>query len=362
MHGIDDNTPPADRKGCSTDPTAYLPTLISEFRALPPSERPLTPREQAALDRCTAIATRYEAQVARNLGLAAADPDTPEGRPLTLDDTAVLELSLLELLPQARLESKKWSLEKTYGWLIGRESFESYANRQQAQAKSTHPSVLRPGIRHTPRDILLAQMQDMVVGKHWLYQNEAKRGSSLRDRQRDLGFLFLGGLVAVLVTTLPLLLCLGSPRPAVGWLAVVALLVAIGFLGLTGATISTLQRVKKVLDVPIAARDPSLSLTDLFHGRMSVMVSALSGVISAYFLYLLFLAGGSNLVSGLTPTFAGSGNTWLQAAGLDLLVGLFPNSIVDYGKLFVWCIVAGFAERLVPDVLDRLATPPAAKR
>jgi hypothetical protein len=32
-----------------------------------------------------------------------------------------------------------------------------------------------------------------------------------------------------------------------------------------------------------------------------------------------------------------------------------PDSITDWGKLLVWSFMAGFAERFVPGVLDRLS-------
>jgi hypothetical protein len=39
----------------------------------------------------------------------------------------------------------------------------------------------------------------------------------------------------------------------------------------------------------------------------------------------------------------------------DFAIGLGPADSTEYAKAIVWAFIAGFAERLVPDTLDRIA-------
>ena len=92
--------------------------------------------------------------------------------------------------------------------------------------------------------------------------------------------------------------------------------------------------------------DPLYKALQLQEGKFSVVVLApLSGAIFACVLYWLFLSG--LMTGGLFPTFGPfdkHGKT-----------GLDRETSVAYGKLLVWSFIAGFAERFVPNVIDRLA-------
>lgn len=343
---------------CPQDPTAYLPTLISEFHALPPLTHPLTQRQSEARQRCENIARRYAYHAAKAQGTTPAQSRDEDIRPLTLNESQVLEMSLLELMPYERLETKRWSLQMTYRSLVGNDNFQSFAKQQQ-DLRNTHEQRVsqRFSDECSDREFLIAELQDMVTGKYWLYQNEGKRAQSIQQQQRELFMFFIGGFVWLAILLVPLLLCCPCPPESTGWLAPIVLFSTVGFMGLTGATISTLRRFKKVLDVPIAAHDPSLTLTDLFHGKNSIRLSVLTGVISAYLFYLFLLGGGMGFFKDtIAPQFGSTALPCAHQGGcLTLLAGLFPTTAADYAKLLVWCVVAGFAERLVPDVLDKLA-------
>jgi len=176
--------------------------------------------------------------------------------------------------------------------------------------------------------------------------------------------------------------------------------------GAMGGFMSALQRIQS----PPTQGDSLYNLSLLFHGSKSVFVSPISGSIFAILLYLMFASGiltgaffpaiyspegkytkaptrlseGQNSTpdtsSGgsaapaasatptpetsptgspkpsLTPTASPTPKP-VPEQGLnvfDFLAGSGPVSGKDYALLIIWCFIAGFAERFVPDALDRL--------
>jgi hypothetical protein len=84
------------------------------------------------------------------------------------------------------------------------------------------------------------------------------------------------------------------------------------------------------------------------------LVPPVVGALSAAILFIAFAAG---VVQGgsFFPTFACQ--TADKICGtFDTLIHQFgPADATDYARTLVWCFVAGFAERLVPDKLKGLA-------
>jgi hypothetical protein len=91
---------------------------------------------------------------------------------------------------------------------------------------------------------------------------------------------------------------------------------------------------------------------ELEHGRYVVMSAPLFGAIFAVILYLLFVSG---YVSGdLVPKFLPSADSTGALRFREFMDRAQPLAVQDVGKVLIWSFLAGFAERLVPDALDRL--------
>lgn len=103
--------------------------------------------------------------------------------------------------------------------------------------------------------------------------------------------------------------------------------------GAAGAFVSTMSRLYD-LD---SRHEPFQTWLTIENGQMTLLLAPLVGAIFALVLLTMFLG---NMVSGI-------------------LFPRFPNGIdpgvADFGKLMFWSFASGWAERLIPDVLDKLS-------
>jgi hypothetical protein len=136
----------------------------------------------------------------------------------------------------------------------------------------------------------------------------------------------------------------------------VFLLVAIA--GALGAFFSALLRLYELKNLPAALYQNGLAFRGLSL-FIYTLTPALIGCIAASILYLVFQAG--LLQDGLFPAIACTPADG-KCPGLGaLLDGYGPKAPADYAKAILWGFVAGFAERLVPDLLDNFAQSDALK-
>jgi hypothetical protein len=284
---------------------AYLNLLIGEFKSLK--------------DIC---ADQKAKVLAQELVDRAENGDT-----MTWGDAYMLDTAIAQMLPKEYLHQRAWCLEVKYKDAVGNaDAYDEFMKRESAHLVNEGDDHLRARVHNLIRELYRLYTVISCRGD----MREALSGSALTI----LAYVF-GVMAIVLVSDY----FFRSIHYVDVWITVFAA-------GATGGLIS-LQR--KLQSLPSYGE----SLSDLVElsGRMTGRFTPIIGGVFAIVLFLIFASG---LASGtLFPAFQPNENV---SDFKTFIEHLQPANSLDWGKLLVWSFIAGFAERFVPDTLDRLIT------
>ena len=177
------------------------------------------------------------------------------------------------------------------------------------------------------------------------------RQKLLAAYKRMLIYQFCGAIILVAIPAAVLVFSYVTAKGNV-WQPPILLVVALA--GIVGAFFSALTRLHRVDHLPQAMMsDTVLGLSGL-HLVVYSIVPPVVGAIAAVVVYLAFISGIFD--SGLFPKLVCKAATKTCNDLVQVLNDYGPEKAADYGKALVWAFFAGFAERLVPDMLQAVLT------
>ncbi|MBK8814534.1 MAG: hypothetical protein IPN42_03045 [Methylococcaceae bacterium] len=298
-----------------------LELLIAEFQ---------TVASLCSKDQTTELGRQNVAMI--DLGNEIVNP-SPDKK-ITQSDVFKLDMVVLNLQSTERLIHRATNLRTRYSDMAGPKLVQAY----------TPESTPKPEQYADPeiRKRLLADLQQLLSFIHWNYLITPIREKLRTDIVKTAVKFVIGYTVfwAFAVTFFEGwwdLRCLIHTCSKLTPNHLVALCITVIYLGLMGGYISSQRRLQTVP----SDGDPLTSYYSLENGRYFLWLSPLLGAVFAIVLALIFKGG--LLQGALFPEF-----------GKDLSNEFLAIDGKNHALLFFWSFIAGFAERFVPDALDRI--------
>lgn len=343
-----------------------------------------------------------------------------EKEELTWDDVYTFDMEILELLSEEDLVRKAYDMRSKYRSIAGVRDYDAYIASKPPdlttlQIESIKKTEDRVSIT---AEVLRADIR-YLLGQFYLHYSLMPLREGLRDeltrRARKWTLIFLGIFTVLIISSQ--IIGRASPRFSVLVDSTVAIVTStvgvVIFSGIMGGCISMLQRIQSAPN----EGDALYNLAALSHGWKGISLSPLYGAIFAMLLYVLFTAGilkgavfpevetlrevktqtdasASSATSSPSHAQERLGDTppasepTTATASTQSSASATPSTVptpstttiaqntqkpppalrslpfsstapVDgkaYALLVIWSFIAGFAERLVPDTLNRLVT------
>jgi hypothetical protein len=251
--------------------------------------------------------------------------DHESGIPPKPGDLYLLEKYVIQKQPEPIVKARLTSLRLNYRGIVGADAYAEYLQSGQASQPNSSFAEVK------------ADAGRLLDALHWAYtmvpECEEKRTEILRTIVHEMFISVAIGLPVLLIS-----FYLGQ--------TLVSVVVLVMLMGALGGFLSVQQRIAKIS----TEQDPILTMFQLQKGLFAVRLAPLTGALCALALFLIFQA---KLLTGAIFPEMTKFNFQLG----NIQIPRWPTEtaiIAEFAKLLVWCFIAGFAERFVPDTLDKL--------
>ncbi len=278
------------------------------------------------LDHIAAVYLNLNSPDSRADAVIRKSRDTPDD--LTWGDIFLLESIVFSLQPLDSICRSGWSLRERFREIAGPSIYAKYQSSGIPTETDTPAKI----------SLLKADLTRVLDALHWCYALIPVRERMRTNLTKSCVFM------VCIYTILLAAILVWCANHGTDFLAMVT---GIVYAGVIGGFVSSQRRMQSIP----SDGDPLVSVFGLDNAAYYLWLSPLLGAIFAVTLWLLFVGG--ILTGTVFPNFVHSSND----CGLRFFHftwNTLPKSSEDYAKLIIWSFLAGFAERLVPDSLDRL--------
>jgi hypothetical protein len=266
---------------------------------------------------------------------------------VTWSDVDVLEEAVIAIWPVTDLPEQLNLQRLVYSQTVTADEYERY--QKTMLDVNTAPSQFGQHASERIRSELLAVTQRI---KYMLEYGPPREEARARLTTRVI-LTMIGGIVLVFIAYIVSQIIVA--RHGDTFVPPEAVFVVL-WAGLVGGFISVQQRLQEPTEI-----DPLYKWLELDASGKSLLLSPLIGMIFAVVLFVILT--GEFVKGPLFPTFLGCAKLAGPVAATHCASSDFasftlastPDSPTSWAKLTIWAFAAGFLERLVPDILTRIA-------